>query len=324
MGRGPAGARERLGRDLRHLGTTLLVLATTASATAATSPGGAGDAERGERLYARTCAACHGAGGKGDGPGAAELDPLPRDFTQGQFRFRTTATGQTPAPGDVERTIRNGLPGTTMPAFGETLSAREIADLTAHVMSFAPASRDAGAASPEVAVPAVPPASDASIAEGRSLYRIMECWACHGLDGSGRGTSAEGLVNEVGRPIAPTDFRYAPLKGGHAPEDVVRSLLTGLNGTPMPSYGDAMLFAREDVADLSTDEGRLPKPVIDEMRAFITTCPGKDDLAAMDEEKKRALRDWRLAALAHYVVSLRRRGLWSWLFRESPENEARP
>jgi len=191
-------------------------------------------------------------------------------------------------------------------------------------MAFAPEGGGAGAAPEEVAVPAVPPASPASIAEGRNIFRIMECWACHGLDGSGRGTSAEGLVNEVGRPIAPTDFRYAPLKGGHAPEDVVRTLLTGLNGTPMPSYGDAMLFAREDVADLSTDVGRLPKPVIDEMSAFIATCPGKDDLAAMDDEKKRALRDRRLAALAHYVLSLRRRGIGAWLFRESPEHEARP
>jgi mono/diheme cytochrome c family protein len=283
-----------------------------------------GDAERGARVYARACAACHGPAGQGNGPGAGDLDPAPRDFTQGQFRFRTTATGQLPSSPDIERTIRKGLPGTAMPAFGELFSAKEIADLTAHVMAFAPASQTEGIAPVEVAVPVVAPATPDSIHEGQNLYRIMECWACHGLDGSGRGTSAEGMVNEVGQTITPTDFRYAPLKGGHEPADVVRTLLTGLNGTPMPSYGEAMLFAREDVEDLSTDAGRLPRAAIDDMTTFIKTCPGRDDITAMDDEKKRALRDRRLAALAHYILSLRQHGLWSWLFRESPEKEPRP
>ena len=299
--------------------------ATPAGAqSAAAAPAAPGDPEQGARIFARTCAACHGPAGQGNGPGAADLDPAPRDFTQGQFRFRTTATGQLPTGRDIERTIRKGLPGTAMPAFDDLLSAREIADLTSHIMSFAPASMSEGGAPQEVAIPAVPPASPSSIQEGQNIFRIMECWACHGLDGSGHGTSAEGMVNEVGQPITPTDFRYAPLKGGRDPADVVRTLLTGLNGTPMPSYGDAMLFAREDVEDLSTDKGRLPDPVIDEMAAFIKTCPGKDEIASMDDEKRLALRDRRLAALSHYVLSLRRRGLWSWLFRESPEHEARP
>ena len=132
------------------------------------------------------------------------------------------------------------------------------------------------------------------------------------------------MVDEVGQPISPTDFRYEPMKGGNQPPDVVRALLTGLNGTPMPSYGEAMVFAREDVADLSTVEGRLPRNMIDEMAAYVETIPGRDDIAAMDEPRKTALRDRRLAALAHYVLSLRRRGIWSWLFRGNPEQEPRP
>src|SRR6185503_20874989 len=102
----------------------------------------------------------------------------------------------------------HGLPGTAMPAFGDVLSAREISDLTAYLSSLAPdAWSAAGAAPATVEVPVLPPASPASIEEGRSVYRIMECWACHGIDGSGRGTSAKGLVNELGQTIAPTDFR---------------------------------------------------------------------------------------------------------------------
>ncbi len=44
-------------------------------------------ARRGAKVFARACAACHGTGGKGDGPGAADLDPPPRDLTTRQFRF---------------------------------------------------------------------------------------------------------------------------------------------------------------------------------------------------------------------------------------------
>lgn len=319
-------ARGRLGVDLLRLAAVLIALGGavgTSSTGAESSARGAGDTTRGARVYARFCAACHGTSGEGDGPGAADLDPSPRDFTQGQFRFRTTASGQLPADRDLDRTIRKGLPGTAMPAFGEMLSGQDIADLTAHVMSFVPGSPAAGAVLEEMAIPAAPPPSPSSILEGRSLFGIMECWACHGVDGSGRGASAEGLVDERGRGISPTDFRYAPLKGGGDAQDAMRTLLTGLNGTPMPSYGDAMLFAREDVEDLTTYEGRLPKTLIDEMAAFVRSCPGRDDVAAMDEEKKRLLRDRRLAALAQYVLSLRRHGLWSWLFRNSPEHEAR-
>ena len=211
-----------------------------------------------------------------------------------------------------------------MPAFGEVLSVREIADLTAYVIPLSSESMNPGPPVEAVAIPVVPPAGPSSIAEGRSLYRIMECWACHGVDGSGRGKSAEGLLNELGQTILPTDFRYAPMKGGREPEAVVRTLLTGLNGTPMPSYGEAMFFAREDVENLSSYEGRIPKQAIDELGAFVRSCPGSDDITAMDDDKRMALRDRRLGALADYILSLRRHGLWTWLFRQLPEKETRP
>ena len=68
-------------------------------------------AERGQRLFAQACAACHGSEGQGDGPGAADLDPAPRDLTARHFRFRSTANGLHPRPEDLTRTIREGLPG---------------------------------------------------------------------------------------------------------------------------------------------------------------------------------------------------------------------
>ncbi|MBI2388595.1 MAG: c-type cytochrome [Deltaproteobacteria bacterium] len=56
--------------------------ASTASATS-----GAEDAKQ---VFAQRCVACHGQSGKGDGPGAASLDPKPRDYTSAQWQASVT------------------------------------------------------------------------------------------------------------------------------------------------------------------------------------------------------------------------------------------
>lgn len=40
-----------------------------------------GDAAKGQAIYAKFCASCHGTTGKGDGPAAAALNPKPKDLT---------------------------------------------------------------------------------------------------------------------------------------------------------------------------------------------------------------------------------------------------
>jgi mono/diheme cytochrome c family protein len=47
--------------------------------------GGEADVERGARIYASHCAACHGADGKGDGPLAAGLDPQPTNHADAAY-----------------------------------------------------------------------------------------------------------------------------------------------------------------------------------------------------------------------------------------------
>jgi hypothetical protein len=68
--------------------------------------------EAGRTIYFRRCSFCHGLLGDGEGPAAKYLDPRPRDFTLGTFKFRTTKSGELPTNEDLFRTVSRGLPGT--------------------------------------------------------------------------------------------------------------------------------------------------------------------------------------------------------------------
>jgi mono/diheme cytochrome c family protein len=68
-------------------------------------------------LYRRHCAHCHGITGDGQGPTAAILNPYPRDYRRGLFKFKGTFTSAKPTDDDLRRIINNGVPGTAMPAF---------------------------------------------------------------------------------------------------------------------------------------------------------------------------------------------------------------
>ena len=85
----------------------------------------------GMALYTTRCAPCHGAGGKGDGPGGAGLAKLPADLT-------APHTGQHTA-GDLFWWITHGIRASGMPPFGETLSEDERWDLINFLRALAAA-----------------------------------------------------------------------------------------------------------------------------------------------------------------------------------------
>jgi mono/diheme cytochrome c family protein len=68
-------------------------------------------------LYREHCAHCHGISGDGAGPTAAFLNPYPRDYRKGQFKFKSTPVGQKPTHDDLKRIVLEGIPGTAMPSF---------------------------------------------------------------------------------------------------------------------------------------------------------------------------------------------------------------
>ena len=81
--------------------------------------GPVGSDERGNPrgLYREHCAHCHGITGDGAGPTAAFLNPYPRDYRKGQFKFKSTPVGQKPTHDDLKRIVLEGIAGTAMPSF---------------------------------------------------------------------------------------------------------------------------------------------------------------------------------------------------------------
>lgn len=202
--------------------------------------GTAAQHESGRRLYLRYCAQCHGEKGDGNGVAALHLLPRPRDFTQGKFKVRTTPSGALPSRQDLVAIIRRGMPYTSMPAW-PTLSDREVSDLAAFITTFSPEFSIPENAPRSVPLPSPPRTTPESIELGKTLYVESGCVRCHGTLGRGDGPSAPTLVDDWGHPIRAADLTQRwTFRGGSSREDIFRTMSTGFNGTPMPSFLDAL------------------------------------------------------------------------------------
>ena len=90
----------------------------------------------GSKLYRRHCLHCHGLPGDGRGPTGVWVNPHPRDFRQGTFKFVSTdpsVSGRKPRREDLLRTLRLGVEGTSMPSFG-LLDGQELEQLASYVV----------------------------------------------------------------------------------------------------------------------------------------------------------------------------------------------
>ena len=138
---GLRAGRSPLRKEAAGLGTAALGIGAVLLLQARLAPGEAeGAAEsalaapdpaavtRGASLFAANCVACHGPGGKGDGPRAAALERPPADLTAPHARSHRDE--------DYAYWIANGIPASGMPAFGETLGDDRIADVVAYVRSL--------------------------------------------------------------------------------------------------------------------------------------------------------------------------------------------
>ena len=195
---------------------------------------------RGQTLYNKQCTPCHGIPGDGQGFLAAGFDVKPRDFRQGTYKFRSTKTGQLPAIEDVEKSIRVGVSGTTMPAWGQFFTNDQIHELAVYLIVFSEKFTEAWKSKqkPDIlSVPAAPADLMSLVSAGKKHYQVSQCAKCHGDTGKGNGPSAPDLRDDWDNPIKATDLTYEwQFKNGYTAGDIYRTFNGGLNGTPMPSY----------------------------------------------------------------------------------------
>lgn len=159
-----------------------------------------GDLERGQALYGRHCANCHGSTGAGDGPGARYLVPAPARLAEHAYATDRLA--------DV---LWHGVAGSAMPAWRD-YSTEDRAALALAVQALS-----APRPEPEVAAHLVP--------LGREVY-AANCAQCHGVSGDGRGSAAGKLT------MAPANFtaqRVSLTEG-------LRVLREGVHGSPMAPW----------------------------------------------------------------------------------------
>jgi len=210
--------------------------------------------ERGRNIYLSACAPCHGIRGDGKGPAAQGFDPAPRNFRRGTYKFRTTVSGALPLDKDLERTVREGVPGTEMPRWKKVLSEQDIKAVVQYIKAFSPMFADPDSLPlPEdiLEMPDDRPfeSSPTSIAVGRQIFIDQDCVKCHGDGGKADGNQADELVDDWDVPIRPANLTYTYFKNGKRDLDIYGVFTSGLNGTPMPAFDELTEEERWQLVD---------------------------------------------------------------------------
>ncbi len=203
----------------------------------------------GKETYTNYCQLCHGPAGDGDGKVAKHMTTKPRNFKYGKFKFKTTSPGNPPKPIDIFRTITNGIQHYGMPSFYH-LSIEERWGLVYYIMSLDTTNRNFSAyESYQSSTDQMN--NQSNIQEGEKLFDEFGCRKCHFEKQELVESSVEdmddfwdddeddqNLMDDWGRITFPTDFTKGSktFKTGNTPEDIYRVLVTGVEGTPMPSF----------------------------------------------------------------------------------------
>jgi DMSO reductase family type II enzyme heme b subunit len=191
---------------------------------------------KGRQTFLNHCARCHGNEGKGDGYDAKRLPVVPRNLTEGIFKFQSTVQGTPPSDEDILWTLNHGMAGAGMPSFA-SLSSDAKHSLVAYVKTLSPIFKEG---TPE---PLKEPSLKArvNLEKGKELFTKLQCALCHGDGGRANGTSAFTLKDKWERPIPVANlaqgWRY---RAGDSATQIYYRLMAGINGAPMPSYAEAV------------------------------------------------------------------------------------
>lgn len=86
--------------------------------------------------------------------------------------------------------------------------------------------------------------SKPSAKRGKAVFHEMQCISCHGVNGKGHEAKTN-MKDERGLHIMAADLTQPSSFGnGNSRKDIFRTIMTGLDGSPMPSFVD--LFVGEE------------------------------------------------------------------------------
>jgi mono/diheme cytochrome c family protein len=213
--------------------------------------------ERGLGLFQQHCITCHGPYGRGNGSATQQwyAGNLPRNFSYGKFKSRSTKYGALPTDSDLFRTLTRGLYGSTMPPFRH-LSVQDRWALVQFIKSLANFydeydevtvnrfdQKADDLASDVLDIGKEPPVTLDSVKRGRALFLKQGCVKCH----QGSKPSPVGLArweggftnwnDEMNRPVQHSrDLTTHVFLSGAAPSDLFRIISGGPTIGPMPSY----------------------------------------------------------------------------------------
>jgi DMSO reductase family type II enzyme heme b subunit len=224
----------------------------------------------GASLFQLHCAACHGNNGEGDGFAAAFVYPKPRDFTTGVFKDKNSPEEALPTDEDIFETIKNGLPGTAMPAWESLLDDAQIRSLIPVlkrmdlVGNWAPSDAldedfdeeghylgELISVTETVSGDGRVLLSDSSLKSGRKAF-LANCAQCHGDDGRGNPGVDKRLKDDWGNRIWPRDltkpwtWRITNAAGTDSSSrdrtiaNIFTRLSIGIPGTPMPAHAELL------------------------------------------------------------------------------------
>ena len=256
-------------------------------------------------MYRTQCMHCHGVEGGGDGTTAAFLNPLPRDYRKGIFKFSSVSDKARPTRDDLFRILAEGIYTTAMPSF-RRFSDAQLHGLVDYVRLLSIRGRveelvaldfdpDEGGipydavfeiyddewsdwlAAPERVITYdgdVPAPTPEVIARGKELFFDAEtanCASCHGNDFRGNGPSSKKEVD--GQMVQITDDWGNDIH----PRDLTRGIYRF---------------------------GRRPIDIYRRVHAGINGTPMPAQTTLVDADGNRLLSDDDLWAITHYVRSI--------------------
>lgn len=200
---------------------------------------------KGRKLFDRNCVPCHGESGQGNGYNADNLDPHPRDLTDGTEKYMAKLTNE-----EIYEVIDIGGYGVglapLMPSFGKMFSEEEIWSLVAYVRTFHRYDGEKVAFSPEwdTKAPRIPQVTEAEyeavyeehigspeaeeemMALGEELFAEFGCIACHRIGDEGGRLGPD--LTHVGFMLQP-QFIYRWIRNPKAFKPHTRMPNLGLN-----------------------------------------------------------------------------------------------